>query len=281
MGLAIPGLNIGGGQALPKSIFKIPSGSYEFYIGASKVIDISNDGTKTTLLGLTGDYWRIGDAVETSFGLASANDLLVTGKFEVQGATYHTGTINIGSATIYGRTGTQLEINKITDNPVSLNQWGSNTNFLDINKSRGALGVFTAVQTADVMGYLAFRGADGTDWQDCAYLVAKATGTIGNNRVPGLMEFHLLSDAATSVDTTVMSLKAASVTLGDAIDIIVGTTTGTKIGTGATQKIGLWGVNPVVQQATIVDADGTLADITTKFNNLLLKLETNGTLAAA
>jgi len=35
------------------------------------------------------------------------------------------------------------------------------------------------------------------------------------------------------------------------------------------------------QQTHIIDADGTLADITTKFNNLLLKLETHGLLASS
>lgn len=44
-------------------------------------------------------------------------------------------------------------------------------------------------------------------------------------------------------------------------------------------KIGFFGVAPVDQQAHIIDADGTLADITTKFNTLLSELETEGLLA--
>ena len=43
---------------------------------------------------------------------------------------------------------------------------------------------------------------------------------------------------------------------------------------------GFFGVAPTTQPTTIVDADGTLADITTKFNSLLAKLETLGLLAA-
>jgi hypothetical protein len=49
----------------------------------------------------------------------------------------------------------------------------------------------------------------------------------------------------------------------------------------AAGKIGFFGVIPVVQQAHIVDADGTLADVTAKFNTLLSELETLGLLAAA
>jgi hypothetical protein len=40
-------------------------------------------------------------------------------------------------------------------------------------------------------------------------------------------------------------------------------------------------VAPQAQQAHIVDADGTLADITTKFNTLLADLEGYGLLASA
>lgn len=64
-------------------------------------------------------------------------------------------------------------------------------------------------------------------------------------------------------------------------DILLDTTTGSKIGTAAAQKIGFWGVTPVIQQAHIIDADGSLADITTKFNTLLSQLEANGIVAAA
>ncbi len=41
-------------------------------------------------------------------------------------------------------------------------------------------------------------------------------------------------------------------------------------------KIGIFNTTPVVQQNTIADADGTLADITTKFNTLLASLEAYG-----
>lgn len=47
-----------------------------------------------------------------------------------------------------------------------------------------------------------------------------------------------------------------------------------------TTGIGFFAVTPVAQQTNIVNADGTLADITTKFNSLLEKLEAYGLLAA-
>ena len=97
-----------------------------------------------------------------------------------------------------------------------------------------------------------------------------------------------IKDASGNVIATLASnnfeLKTGKLTGAldcDAQNLSTDITTGTKIGTGATQKLGFWNATPVVQQAHIVDADGTLADITTKFNNLLLKLETEGLLASA
>jgi hypothetical protein len=46
-------------------------------------------------------------------------------------------------------------------------------------------------------------------------------------------------------------------------------------------KIGFFGATTVAKQAHIADADGTLADLTTKFNALLAKLEAYGLLAAS
>lgn len=50
---------------------------------------------------------------------------------------------------------------------------------------------------------------------------------------------------------------------------------------GSAAMIGFLGANPIVRQAHIVDADGNLADITTKFNTLLGYLETYGLLATS
>lgn len=69
--------------------------------------------------------------------------------------------------------------------------------------------------------------------------------------------------------------------ISDANNIVVGSVTGTKIGTDVTQKIGFWDVTPIVQPAPIIDADGTLADITTKFNTLLAQMAATGLQAAS
>lgn len=85
--------------------------------------------------------------------------------------------------------------------------------------------------------------------------------------------------AQITLDGSVNILRTLAI--ANAVNVTFGTGTGTKLGTNTTQKIGFWNTTPVVQPTGIVDADGTLADITTKFNSLLAKLESVGLLAAA
>ena len=58
-------------------------------------LQFTNDGTITTILGIAGDYIRIGDAGVTTHSLASEDDLLVTGKFEVDGDAYFDNPVYI------------------------------------------------------------------------------------------------------------------------------------------------------------------------------------------
>lgn len=53
------------------------------------------------------------------------------------------------------------------------------------------------------------------------------------------------------------------ITMGDAKDIAVNTTTGTKIGTATGQKIGLWNVTPVIQPAAADQAAAVSTTTTT------------------
>lgn len=61
--------------------------------------------------------------------------------------------------------------------------------------------------------------------------------------------------------TTEMTLATGSLTAKEAFDLVFGTTTGTKLGTATTQKIGFWNTTPVVQpaaaaQAALTDSSG-------------------------
>lgn len=82
-------------------------------------------------------------------------------------------------------------------------------------------------------------------------------------------------------------------TLEEGVDITVGATTGTKIGTATTQKLGFFGATPVVQQTALTAADagtidGTygaeeqaiLGNIRTRLGELETKLIALGFIAA-
>lgn len=82
-------------------------------------------------------------------------------------------------------------------------------------------------------------------------------------------------------------------TIGDAVNFAFNTTTGTKFGTAASQKIGFYNATPVVQRSTIADinsgtlnsgdatTDTVIGDIRTKLNTLFAGLEALGLFASA
>lgn len=57
----------------------------------------------------------------------------------------------------------------------------------------------------------------------------------------------------TPLDLSGGAVTCGTITLGDAKDIVVNATTGTKIGTATTQKIGFWNAAPAVQPAAIAN----------------------------
>ena len=65
---------------------------------------VTNDGTKTTFLGKTGDYNRIGDAGTTNHSLNSEDDLMVTGELEVKAQTFLDGQTTISAALVISDT---------------------------------------------------------------------------------------------------------------------------------------------------------------------------------
>lgn len=67
----------------------------------------------------------------------------------------------------------------------------------------------------------------------------------------------------TAGGNTVMTIASTTVTLADAKNIVVGTTTGTKIGTATTQRLGFFNATPVPQQGAVTTAQGIADALTT------------------
>lgn len=84
-----------------------------------------------------------------------------------------------------------------------------------------------------------------------------------------LFMWNTASQKLVPVTVAVIDETGGTFTLADAKNIVVGSTTGTKIGTATTQKIGFWNVTPVVQPAaagqaavTFTNANGDIGGLT-------------------
>jgi len=93
------------------------------------------------------------------------------------------------------------------------------------------------------------------------------TGTIANNRVPFFNASNatasLITSSAFTFTTGTATLSVTNIaahtatgnlTFADAINVILNGTTGTKIATATTQKLGFWNAAPIVQPTTAVAA---------------------------
>jgi hypothetical protein len=131
-------------------------------------------------------------------------------------------------------------------------------------KSRSTDGTtFAAVQSGDNLGKLRFHADNGTDLNEVAGISVDVTGAIGSY-APTSMSF--LVSTTSSGATNAMVLTPTALTLSDAVNIVLNTTTGTKIGTATTQKLGFFNATPVVQRSaytqTYSTADKTHANLT-------------------
>lgn len=87
-----------------------------------------------------------------------------------------------------------------------------------------------------------------------------------------------LGNAGGAIGNIIIGATRGNLQITDARDVILGTTTGAKLGTATTQKLGFWGATPVVQPAAVADATDT-TDIITQLNTLLSRLRTIGLIA--
>lgn len=79
---------------------------------------------------------------------------------------------------------------------------------------------------------------------------------------------------------TLTNKTLGAVTMADPSDIALGSTTGTKIGTATTQKLGFYNKTPIAQKAAIPDtSSGVVATVETELNKVKQLLRDYGLLA--
>jgi hypothetical protein len=113
-------------------------------------------------------------------------------------------------------------------------------------------GASTVGQNNDLLSTIYWRGHNNnatTEQVDYAAIEGSIV-SVTNNSEYGQLAFKVQNSGTMS---TRLTLQAGTLTLADALNIAVNTTTGTKIGTATTQKIGFYNATPVVQPAAIAD----------------------------
>jgi hypothetical protein len=150
---------------------------------------------------------------------------------------------------------------------------------LTLGKSRSvSAGGHTIVQNGDSISSLRFEGSDGTGFLTAAQIAAQVDGTPGTNDMPGRLVFSVTADGAASPTEALRISNDRSITVSDGGNVVLGTTTGTKIGTGTTQKIGFYNATPVVQPTAVADATDAV-DVITQLNALLTRMRNLGLIA--
>lgn len=129
-------------------------------------------------------------------------------------------------------------------------------------------------------GRLIVRQPGGTPGTDDLELSHGGTNAV-IDALSGSIIFKTAGNTKLTISSNGNLTTTGDLVLADGQSLNLGSSSGTKIGTGASQKMGFYGVTPVVQTSHIIDADGNLSDITTKFNQLLADLATLGLQAAA
>ncbi len=239
-------------------------------LSATQFTAFASTVSGATLMG----YGTTGDV--TLKNRAGVDALIVvpnTTGVQFPGATFHTGNINLGPTAGYAY---------ITGNTGSI--------FLTANNGKTLYFGGSSLAPYGASPISLGEAIDGFCWSD-AFLAQTASvkwqngGTVNctlSRNADGVLQIG--TTAANALGSLLLTNLTASgvITFGEGANIVAGTSTGTKIGTGTTQKIGFWNATPVVQPTAVADASGGAiidAEARTALNALLARLRTLGIIA--
>lgn len=252
---------------------------------SSALIDLQIGGT---------GYFRIFRDGATQFGVASASGAwgtLVSAATITIGRPNGTGGIDSGTEVVewvsnnpmlcargnfsLGTTAAARDAILARDAAASI-QMGVDVNGAAVNQTFKAHDGITGTDVAGAS--LTIAGGRGTGAGTGASVILSTATTLATGITAQTLVARLtLSRGAVTTD-------AATLTFADALDFVFNTTTGTKIGTGTTQKIGFYNATPVVQPTHIADPSGGAvidAEARTAINSILAWQATLGLTAAA
>lgn len=131
------------------------------------------------------------------------------------------GAMLIGGTSAYGRTGTLFEVNAASANDVStsIQSWGTTDRaaILDLSVARsGTVGTHTSggVTNGQQIGYIFFRGSDGSVFRNHAAIGAFVDGAASAGDAPGRLTFYTTTDGAGDVTERMRITSAGNVGVG-------------------------------------------------------------------
>lgn len=119
-----------------------------------------------------------------------------------------------------------------------------------------------------------------TDNQSALRIEITTSTTIGALQTGGLRQQYKTVfeiDSTTATFATVIQSNQ-NINIADGKNIVLGTTTGTKLGTATTEKLAFYNATPVVQPAAVADATDA-ASVITQLNALLARMRDLGLIA--
>jgi hypothetical protein len=235
-------------------------GTEKLGTGAARALELQTDGTTRLTIGTTGNTTIANGYLyfEDSNGYISRTSGSNTMSFSASGGTIHaslTGAwFTLNNNGVLGGDGRNITFRA--------NDRGGNPGAGLTATLRGGDG--SSATTGNIGGHVYVFGGD-----------AKGTG---NNNGGFLYLDGGLNTGSGSIGDVVIGNTRGNLQLADARNVILGTTTGTKIGTATTQKLGFYNATPVVQPTAVADATDA-ASVITQLNALLSRMRDLGLIA--
>ena len=178
------------------------------------------------------------------------------------------GRLLVGTATATQNTRLNAKLAVVSTGDASLggmciSSYAGTTNvaaasLIDLARSRGTTdGSMTAVESGDYLGYLLFRGSDGTNFIDSAHITCQVDATTGANDMPGRLVFSTTPDGSASPLERFRIGSAGQLGIGGATY----GTSGQVLTSGGASAAPSWG-SPIGSGTAVASTSGTSIDFT-------------------
>jgi len=240
------------------NVFRI--GTEKAGTGSARALELQTDGTTRLMIGTTGNTtiangWLFFEDGNSYITRTSGSNTM---NFSASSGTTHASLtaawFTLNNNGVLGGDGRNITFRAIDR--------GGNSGAGLTATLRGGNGSWAT--TGSIGGHVYVFGGD-------------ALGT-GNNNGGFVYIDGGLNTGSGSIGDVVIGNTRGNLQLADARNVILGTTTGTKIGTATTQKLGFYNATPVVQPTAVADATDA-ASVITQLNALLGRMRDLGLIA--